>query len=74
VARKTKTFKTKVIWLRAFSTLSINLSAAWVGVATVTPNFVNLGSEATIRTLIIDFLAAILLLLIHIVLELEAER
>jgi len=60
-------------YIKALSGLSINLSAAWFGLAVVTPNFAALSRLETLIALTKDIGLGILFLLLTIRLEEELK-
>ena len=61
-------------WLKAFSGLCINLSAAWFGLAFVTPNFADLSNINILWVLIRDVLFGIVFLVLTAMIERRMEK
>ena len=61
-------------WLKAFSGLCINLSAAWFGLAFVTPNFADLSNINILWVLIRDVLFGIVFLVLTAIIERRMEK
>lgn len=61
--------KDLVPWFKTFAGLSVNLSAAFFGLAIVTPNFLKTSYPESIIVLTWDLLLGILFLLATVVLE-----
>lgn len=64
-----KRINNKVIVLHAFSGLSINLSAVYITLAFITPNFIGLQEKDAFIILTFDIFLAIVFLIINIILE-----
>jgi len=58
-----------VHWLGALSNLSVNISAAWFGVAFVTPNFIGISTVDSTLVLLTDIILGILFLSFSAVIE-----
>jgi hypothetical protein len=56
-------------WLKVLSNLSVNISAAWLAAAFITPNFSNLADSDALAVLTTDLIFATLTLLIGVRLE-----
>ena len=67
--KRSKSPKSLIPWLKALSGLSVNLSAAWFGLAVVTPNFANILKIETVVTLTRDVLFGIIFLLLTVFFE-----
>lgn len=61
-------------WQKALSGLCVNLSAAWFGLAFITPNFADLSSLEVIFVLIRDCFFGIVFLSISAVIERGLEK
>lgn len=61
-------------WLRAYSGLSINLSAAWFGLAIVTPNFSDITTMEGFLTLTRDIMFGIIFLVTCVRIEEFLEK
>ena len=64
-----KRIKSKIIILHAFSGLAINLSAVYITLAFITPNFIGLQEKDALVILTFDIFLAIVFLVINIILE-----
>lgn len=61
-------------WLKALSSLSINISAAWFGVVIIAPNFLPLEGLKSLLLLTADVSAGILFLIVTVRLERRLEK
>lgn len=56
-------------WARSLSGLYQNISASWLGLAFITPNFASLNSQQAAFVLTLDILFGILFLLLSVKIE-----